>query len=135
MMVTMGPVEGDAKWQLLGQAELSISGSRSENFGMSIAESLAAGVPVIATEGTPWQSVREHRCGWWVPVGCNGLAAAITEATSLETEELSRMGQRGAAMIESQYSWDVIAAQTTSVYRWLLDKTVDMPAHVHLPPV
>ncbi len=125
-----GAVDGKEKWDLLSEADLFLSASHSENFGMSIAESLAAGTPVITTQGTPWESVIDHRCGWWVPIGVDGLAAAIREATSLHSGDLLAMGKRGSDLITSQFSWDVIAGRMLNVYRWLLDRSIDMPAEI-----
>lgn len=123
-------VDGAEKWDWLSRAELFISASHSENFGMSIAESLAAGTPVITTQATPWQSILDHRCGWWVPVGCEGLGAAISEAISLGSEKLAKMGQRGSQLIRSEYSWDAIANRTWRMYRWLDDTSQQVPPDV-----
>src|SRR6185503_9480318 len=50
-----GPVAGEAKATLYRQADLFILPSHTENFGLSIAEALTYGVPVITTKGTPWR--------------------------------------------------------------------------------
>jgi len=49
-----GPLDDPQKWQLLRQADLFVLPSFMENFGLVVLESLACGVPVIATKGTPW---------------------------------------------------------------------------------
>ena len=49
------PLYGDAKWTAYREADLFVLPTRSESFGMTVAESLAAGTPVIVTMGAPWQ--------------------------------------------------------------------------------
>ena len=53
-----GSVDDTGKWQYYQQADLFILPSHSENFGISIAEALYAGVPVITTRGTPWSELQ-----------------------------------------------------------------------------
>lgn len=116
----VGAVEGDAKWSLYRQAELFVLPSYSENFGLVIAEALACGVPVLTTRATPWRELVEHRCGWWVEVGAEPLAAALRTATALTDAERQEMGARGRQLIEANYSWPHVAAQMKSVYAWML---------------
>src|SRR5262249_46787354 len=46
-------VAGDAKVAAYQQADLFVLPTLNENFGITVAESLAAGTPVIATKGAP----------------------------------------------------------------------------------
>jgi glycosyltransferase involved in cell wall biosynthesis len=52
-----GVVEGDEKWRVLQEADLVVLPTRSENFGIVVAEALACGVPVITTKGAPWSEL------------------------------------------------------------------------------
>ena len=45
---------GEEKLRLLHEADLVVLPSRSENFGLVVAEALAAGVPVVTTKAAPW---------------------------------------------------------------------------------
>ena len=53
-----GPVYGAAKERLMEEADVVVLPSRSENYGLVVAEALAAGVPVIATKATPWAELQ-----------------------------------------------------------------------------
>lgn len=115
-----GLVEGDAKWLLLRGGDLFVLPSFTENFGISAAEALASGVPVITTKGTPWKDIVEQQCGWWVDVGVEPLAKALREATALSDEKRHEMGIRGRMMMEDNFSWNHIARKTSAVYSWIL---------------
>lgn len=114
------PVDGAGRQQALGHARLAVLPSHSENFGMSVAESLAAARPVIASTGTPWQGLVGERCGWWVDNDPASLAAAIRAAISLPPEELAAMGERGRAWMERDFGWTGVGARMKELYAWRL---------------
>lgn len=115
-----GPLYGEAKWQAYRDADLFVLPSHSENFGMSVAESLAAGTPAIVTTGAPWRGLVEHRAGWWIPIGTAPLADALREALALPDEELADMGLRGRSWMERSFSWRHIGELSRDTYAWLL---------------
>lgn len=116
----IGPVDDTQKWDLYRQADLFVLPSFSENFGLVIAEALAAGVPVITTKSTPWREIEAHRCGWWIDGGVDPLAAALGAAFDLTDEQRKRIGANGSRLVEAKYGWSKIAAQMLGVYRWVL---------------
>ena len=95
-----GEVRDEAKWGLYFDADLFVLPTFSENFGIVVAEALAAGVPAITTTGAPWGVLNERRCGWWIDVGVEPLAAALREATGLSDERRAEMGRRGRSYVE-----------------------------------
>lgn len=113
----LGAVDDGEKWSLFGQCELYLAPSRTENFGMAIAEALLAGRPVITTKGTPWQELVEHSCGWWIELGAGPLEAALAEATGSTADELAAMGDRGRRLVREKYTWRQVAARTIDVYK------------------
>ena len=126
-----GELAGAAKTAAYNDADLFVLPSYTENFGIAAAEALAAGLPVITTKGTPWSDLESHRCGWWVDIGVEPLAAALREATSRSDEIRIEMGRRGRALVEQKYRWPKIAADMLSVYKWVLGKA-QKPACVQL---
>ncbi|MGA0369813.1 MAG: glycosyltransferase [Kiritimatiellia bacterium] len=112
----LGPVYGDAKWELIRGASLAFLISHSENFGISAAEALGCGVPVIASKTTPWECLLTEKTGWWVEGDPASVAGALSEALQLEDRELAAMGRRGAAYVKSTFSWDVISECFLEVY-------------------
>jgi len=115
-----GEAWGDARWQFYRDADLFVLPTFSENFGLTIAEALACGVPVITTRGTPWQELETRQCGWWIETGVEPLVAALKQAMSQPSSELHAMGERGRTLVTERYSWEPIGRQMVEVYRWLL---------------
>ena len=115
----VGEVDGPAKNRIYAEADLFVLPTFSENFGVVVAEALAHGLPVITTRGAPWESLKTHRCGWWVDVGVEPLVDALRQAMALSDEERRAMGARGRDYVQ-RYNWDDIAQQMMAVYRWVL---------------
>jgi glycosyltransferase involved in cell wall biosynthesis len=114
-----GEAHGIHKHALYRRASLHVLPSHSENFGMTVAESLACGTPVVTTRGTPWSGLEREACGWWIELGVEPLVEALVLATALGEEELAARGARGRAWMERDFSWDSVAEQMVAVYRWL----------------
>jgi len=91
----------------------------NENFGVTVAEALAAGTPVIATKGAPWGALQREGCGWWIDHGVEPLATALANAMMLKREALQAMGAKGRAWMARDFSWDRVAYDMLNIYRWL----------------
>lgn len=115
-----GPVEDNDKWALYRSADLFVLPTHSENFGLVVAEALAAGVPVITTRGAPWAALETHRCGWWTDIGATPLATALREAIALPDEARQEAGRRGRRYVEANLSWTHVARQMVAVYEWTM---------------
>lgn len=129
----VGPVEGTTKAALFGNAAWFVLPSYSENFGLVVAEALAAGVPVITTRSTPWEELESRRCGRWIETGVPALTAALEKALRTPEEVRHEMGCRGRTLISERYSWSGVALQMKSVYRWI-GQGGDRPACVQVMP-
>ena len=115
-----GAIDNQDKWEAYANADLFILPSFSENFGIVVAEALAAGLPVITTTGTPWEDLRRYNCGWWVEPTVEGLVQAIQEATGLTDDQRKEMGQRGRKLVNKSYSWKAVAREMISFYQAIL---------------
>ncbi len=114
-----GPLWGDEKSKLLFRSSVFILPSESENFGISVAEALAHGVPAIVSREAPWRGLVDRECGWWVPNHDSDYMEAMLNATSLDSDELVRMGIRGAEWMARDFSWASIGAAMAQTYQWL----------------
>ena len=114
-----GRLDGAAKWGAYATAELFLLPSRQENFAITVAEALAAGIPVIATKGAPWRGLAREGCGWWIDHGVEPLAATLATAMDMRRETLQGMGAKGRAWMARDFSWDRVAHDMLGVYLWL----------------
>ena len=117
-------VDDVKKWEVYRSADFLVHPSISENFGITIAEALAAELPVICTKGTPWRDLEEQRCGWWVDTGVVPLANALRIAMSITDDERLEMGMRGRRLIEKKYTWHTSTLPIVKAYASLFDPSI-----------
>jgi len=110
------PVYGTEKWRIIRNASLAVLISHSENFGLSAAEALGCGVPVIASKTTPWQSLESEKIGWWVPGTVNGVSEALSEAIQLSDADRKTMGARAARFVREAFSWETVTERFIRLY-------------------
>jgi glycosyltransferase involved in cell wall biosynthesis len=110
-----GAVHGADKWALLKDADVMVQCSDSESFGIAVAESLAAGVPVIATRTCPWSLLEARGCGFWVDQTAPAIAAAIRTLVR-DPARRNAMGERAAAVAREEFGWDRIGVAMRTLY-------------------
>jgi|APSaa5957512535_1039671.scaffolds.fasta_scaffold33450_2 glycosyltransferase involved in cell wall biosynthesis len=120
-VVFTGELTGNDKWQAYQQAELFVLPTHSENFGMSVAESLASGTPVIVTKGAPWDELEVKDAGWWIDQGEKELVLTLYKALSKSKSDLNIMGKKGREWMKEDFAWSSIAKKMSESYRWLID--------------
>jgi glycosyltransferase involved in cell wall biosynthesis len=116
-----GPLYGEEKAKALAEADLFVLPSRTENFGIAVAEALGAGLPVITTKGTPWSEIAGS-CGWWVDVNADAIAKALADAMRLSDEERAAMGTRGRELVAAKYQWETVGRAMVGVYQSLVER-------------
>lgn len=127
-----GFVDGARKQACFDDATLFVLPTYSENFGIAVAEAMANELPVITTTGAPWRDLVEHRCGWWVAPGVQGVTGALIEAMACSPEDLRAMGHRGRQLVIDKYSWSQIGTTGLEVSDWLLNQSSPKPAVVNV---
>jgi glycosyltransferase involved in cell wall biosynthesis len=101
---------------LLTQASALVMCSDSENFGMSVAEALAAGIPVVVTRTCPWQAAADAGAGFWVDQSADAIADALLRVLG-DPAAASVMGERGRVLARSEFSLEAVGQRWTVAYR------------------
>lgn len=114
-----GPLFGHDKAEAYRRAAVFVLPTLNENFGMTVAEALAQGTPVISTKGAPWEGLITNGCGWWIEQGAGPLAASLQEAMSLHPAQRSAMGSAGQRWMAQDFGWRAVGDAMISVYHWL----------------
>jgi glycosyltransferase involved in cell wall biosynthesis len=115
-----GHVHGAAKREFFASLDLLVMPSHGESFASAVAEALAHSVPVVASRGTPWSRLVEHRCGLWIDNTPESLADAIGQMRAMPLEQ---MGQRGREWMAAEFSWDAAAREVCNTYAVMLRGT------------
>lgn len=108
-----GYVFGPKKEEYLNKAKVLCLVSKSENFGNVVVEALAEGTPVIATKGTPWETLNEYGAGYFVNQSEDEIAKAICKIYEMKDEEYSKMTASSIELAAGKYHIE------TTVQDWL----------------
>jgi glycosyltransferase involved in cell wall biosynthesis len=97
-------------------SDLFVMTSLSENFGLSVLESMSSQLPVLITDNVPLSViVKEYQLGYVSQLDID----AITQNLLLFLDDLCearQMGLRSRQVVLEQYRWDVIAHQLADLY-------------------
>ena len=112
----LGMVTGELKNLLLQGSDLFALTSYSENFGVSVLEALAAGIPALVTPGVALaELVDREKLGYVPEFEVGSIARSIAKA--LDYPDLGKdMGDRARQFILENYTWNSIAAKMVAVY-------------------
>ena len=114
-----GWVEGARKHALLQGASLFALASFHENFGVSVLEALACGVPALVSSNVDLAAViQQANAGWVVAPDANSIARGFSEALSNADERASR--GRSARTVARRFAWPGIADELVTLYRGLM---------------
>lgn len=117
-----GMVTGREKDILLQTSSLAILPSHSENFGMVVPEALINGVPVIASDKTPWKILEEYNCGWSTSNDPESMARIIMKAKDISPQYLKQMGINGQKFVIDNFASDKVTDKLIRMYNWVLGK-------------
>lgn len=118
----VGFVSGELKAQILSAADVFVLPSYYENFGIAVAEAMAAKIPVVISDQVHiWPVIKESESGWVVPTQVGALTDALGEAIA-QPDVRSQRGDNAQRCAKENYSWDAIAQLMTTTYQQLLLK-------------
>lgn len=85
---------------------------------------MSCGVPVITTNGTPWQELNSLGLGWCVDLSVQNIATTLSEAIELGQDKLFSMGQKANLYVNEHYDYIKVAEKTAFLYKRLLSKSI-----------
>lgn len=104
-----GLLQKDAILQAMADSDLFIMPSASENFGMSAAESMAAGLPILVSDKVPVGALaKQFSSGTVVPCEEEAFSEAALSLLS-SPDKLKEMGQKGKEAARDLFDNDVVA--------------------------
>ncbi|MEX2225906.1 MAG: glycosyltransferase family 4 protein [Dehalococcoidia bacterium] len=100
------------------RAQVLVSPSLYEGFGLPAAEAMACGTPVIATDaGALPEVVADGETGMIVPAADEHALAGAISALLADPERCHRMGAAGQARVRARFTWEHNARTLEAVYR------------------
>ena len=112
-------VNGQDRIDVYTASDLFILPSHTENYGIVIAEAMAAKLPVITTTGTPWISIKDNDAGWYVKLSQQNITASVNEALSMDYSLLRAKGLHGFDLIE-KHDWAGRSKKMKELYNYIL---------------
>lgn len=110
-------VEGADKEALFAGATLFVLPSLNENFGNTVLEAMARGLPVVVSEAAGVSEVvREAGSGLVCAPDAAALGKAIATLAA-DPGQAKAMGQAGKAAAIAKFSWAAVAGRFTEAYR------------------
>ena len=104
------------KIKLFEKYDLFILPTKSENFGISILESLSRGLPVLTTVATPWTCIKKYNAGW--------IINKIQPELSINLKKIFRMKSNeffiksvNSIKLAKKYRWSVIFKKYMKTYK------------------
>jgi glycosyltransferase involved in cell wall biosynthesis len=113
---------------LLACSAVSVMPSLNEALSNVLLESMASGVPVVATRvgGTP-EAVQDGVTGLLVPPGDPGALARSINRLLSDPEFAERLGRGGRQRVRRQFSLDAMVQATERLYHMLLERRRGAP--------
>lgn len=99
-----GSVVGYSKWHLYRNADAYILPSHTENFGITVAEAMSVGIPVlISNKVNIHPDIAAHKAGLVAPDTLEGTESLFRKWLAMSSEEAAVMGLQGKALVSDRF--------------------------------
>lgn len=125
----LGSQEPEQVYQLYGVMDVFAMPSLFEGFGLTAAEAMAAGCPVVASAADGLREiVIDGHTGILVPCGDSDRLAKALIKVLQDPEAAKEMGLNGQKRVEQEFSLEQFRESMLAVYRYLLPSSVRLNA-------
>ncbi|MBE3598527.1 MAG: glycosyltransferase [Limnochordaceae bacterium] len=112
----LGHLEGPALRTAYASADVFVTASESETFGLAPLEAQASGLPVVAPASGALPEVVDPRSGRLVPSATPAALAAAVTALARQPSELAARGRSARAFVEGRFSWERTFRRLMALY-------------------
>jgi glycosyltransferase involved in cell wall biosynthesis len=103
-VVWAGPLYDRAKWDVMRSAEVYVLPSHQENFGISVVEALACGLPVLISDKVNiWREVQATNAGLIAADDVAGVNRLLTEWAGMTVQQKSEMRDNAKSCFEKHF--------------------------------
>jgi len=125
----LGLMQGEEILQAYADADLLLMPSEpeSENFGMAAVEAMAAGLPILVSDGVPVGRWAEAAgAGRMVPCSAEAFAEAVRDLLA-KPELLKSMGQKSRTLVRERFDIGVVASQMLEQFQAIITMGNPLP--------
>ena len=107
---------------------MQVAPSRRETFGLSVAEGMAHGLPVVATTaGALAELIEDGETGWLCEPGDAPAIAERLLMVLLDPEHAAEIGARARAAVQQRFSEAAVLPQLLAAYEAALNRESPLP--------
>lgn len=112
-----GMLKGEMKLAALHESTMFVLPSYTENFGISVIEAMACGLPVVISDKVNiWREVEDTGAGLIAPCDAEQFSGSMIKLLR-HPNTAATIGLKGKALVEKFFSWRVVGGQLDEVYR------------------
>jgi len=118
-----GMVKGNLKWGAFAVSEVFVLPSHQENFGLVVAEALAAGLPVILSDKVNiWREIVSCEAGLACEDTLEGTKAALMRWSFLTAQEIAATRDRSRRCFDEMFNYGVTARKALGIVDYVANR-------------
>lgn len=116
-----GHISGKRKLALLQNSVAFILPSYTENFGISVVEAMASGVPILISKNVGLSDdIEKNEAGITFNLDINSIRKSIEKIKN--NGKILKMKKNGLKLVQEKYNWKKIAREQVKIYERIINK-------------